>query len=173
MKAIYESVLQQIKDKITAIRWTDFDLGQLDTAAPPVAFPCALVDIAGAQVQQLGDQALAEQVTIEVTLAFRLYERTHSVEEDSCRAEALEHLDTVEATRAALTGLSAAAFAPLAYEGFERDRRADLRVYRLRFTCTRYPDDEGSAGGGDTFVPWPDAGGIGAGPGFCVHPDIT
>jgi hypothetical protein len=173
MKAIYESVLTQIKDEVPAIRWTDFDLGQLDTEVPPVAFPCALVDISGAQVQQLGDAALAEQVAIEVTLAFRLRERTHSLAEDTFRDEALQHLDTVEALRAALTGLTAPAFAPIAYEGFSRDRRADLRVYRIRFACTRYPDDSGSAGGGDAFLPWDEVTGtVGAGPGFCVHLDI-
>jgi len=168
MKAVYQAISARITAQVPAIRWVDFDLGQLDATPPPVSWPCALIDFAGDTVEQFGDNAGAETLAIEVVLGFRLRERTHSKTTETFRDEALEHLDTVEAVRTALEGLSATTFTPLAYNGFDRDRRSDYRVYRLRFACSRYP-----APPPDTYLPWTDAGGEGEGPGFCIHPDLV
>lgn len=164
MKEIFKSIQDRLAAQVAAIRWTDFDLGQLDQQPqPPVSFPCALVGFTGGQYAPNGEGAVNGTVHIEVVLAFRLRERTHSVAESAWKDEALEHLDTVEAARAALQGLSAATFTGLEYLGFSNDRRADLRVWRLRFQCQHWP-----APPTEVFVPWPGPQPVD----FCVHPDI-
>jgi len=46
MKTIYNAITARLKEKVPAIRWIDFDKGQLDSMdRPAVAFPCALLTI--------------------------------------------------------------------------------------------------------------------------------
>ena len=46
MKTIYTAVMARLKEQVPAIRWIDFDKGQLDSSdRPAVAFPCALISI--------------------------------------------------------------------------------------------------------------------------------
>lgn len=137
-----KEIFKKIRDTAAAvpgIRWADFDLGQLDAETPPVSFPCALVGFSSGDYTLIGQDGNIGSVLIEIALAFRLRERTHSVATESFSDEALEHIDMVEAVRIALTGLEGDTFTSLTYLGFAADRRADLRVWRLRFACEHYP----------------------------------
>lgn len=163
MKEIFKSI--QAALDTTPIRWTDFDLGQLDQQPqPPVSFPCALVGFVSGDYAPTGQGTAKGTVQVEVVLAFRLHERTHSAANSTYRDEALEHLDTVDTVRAALAGLGGTGFSPLVYQGFTNSPRADLRVWRLRFDCEHYP-----APPAEVFVPWPGQQPVD----FCAHPDIT
>lgn len=150
MKEIF-TVIQNAVADLDGIRWVDFDLGQLDQEKPPVSFPCALIGFDSGDYSLIANDANVGTVRVEVALAFRLRERTHSITEQQYREEGLEHLDTVEAVRVQLTGLSGDTFQGLEYLGFSNDRRADLRVWRLRFACAHYPEAPDSP-----FEPLPD-----------------
>lgn len=163
MKTIYKDISARITDQVTAVAWVDFDLGQLDTEMPPVSFPCALIGFTSGEYLPLGMDTTTGTVNVEITLAFQLRERTHSKANSTYRDEALGHMDTVDAVRIALTGLQGSTFGKLSYAGFQNDRRADLRVWRLRFTCEHFP-----AAPANTYVDWPGNAPVG----FCVHPDI-
>lgn len=151
MKEIFKSISDRIAYQVAAIRWVDFDLGQLDQETPPVSWPCALVGFNSGEYLPLGQDGTLGEVIIEIVVAFQLRERTHSRAATSYRDEAISHLDTVDAVRIALTGLKADSFGPLTYLSFANDRRADLRVWRLRFAgqhAPMAPDSE--------FEPLPD-----------------
>lgn len=169
MKEVYTAIRDKINTSVSAIRWIDFEMGQLDQDKPPVSWPCALVDYSANTVEPGADLTVTESLSVEITLGFKLRERTHSKVNTTYSDEALEHLDTVSAVRAALEGLSGASFAGLTYTGFTRDRRADYRVYRLTFAVLHYPEAPESP-----YVPWEDVPGtVGASPDFCIHPEIT
>jgi len=164
MKVIFKTIQDTITSKVAAVRWVDFDLGQLDAEKPPVSFPCALVGFSSGEYAVIGQDSNVGLVTVEVALAFQLRERTHSKASATFKDEALEHLDTVEAVRTALSGLEGSTFKALDYLGFSNDRRADLRVWRLRFSCAHYP-----AAPDSPFQPLP--GGVDLD--LCLHPDIV
>ena len=168
MKEVFTAISDKLTANVTAIRWVDFDMGQLNEAPPPVSWPCALIDYSANTVEQASDLSVQETLSVEITLGFKLRERTHSKTNPVFKAEALEHLDVVESVRIALEGLSGTSFAALTYTGFTRDRRADYRVYRLTFAVLHYPEAPDSP-----YVPWNDVPGtVGIGPDFCIHPDL-
>lgn len=159
MRHLFEAVMNAVTTKVPAIRWVDFDLGQLDAVKqPPVSFPCVLVGFRGAGYSPLADVARVGELEMEVIVAFQLFERTHSVAQDTYRAEALGHLDTVEAVINALHGLDGTDFKALQHTTTQNDARADIRLWRLRFTCYHYPSlPEAGAGNGSNYIPWPSA----------------
>ncbi|MCA0234935.1 MAG: hypothetical protein LCH81_00980 [Bacteroidetes bacterium] len=167
MKEIFTAFQARVASNVTAIKFTDFDLGQLDLPNPPVSFPCALLSFTGSTASVVGAENDEETMVVEIAIAFRLRERTHSAAQQTYRDEALTHMDTVELVRQALSGLSGTTFTALRYKGFTLDRRADLRVYRQRYEVSSYP--EPASAGDPQYVPWPNP----TGPDFCVHPDIN
>ena len=151
MKEIFTAFQAAIAASVAAIKFTDFDLGQLDVPNPPVSFPCALLAFTGSTTTVLGAENDEETLVVEVAIAFRLRERTHSVATQTYRDEALTHMDTVEAVRQALSGLTGTTFSALKFQGFSLDRRADLRVYRQRYETSYYP--EPASAGDPQYVP--------------------
>ena len=56
MKTIYNAITARLKEKVPAIRWIDFDKGQLDSMdRPAVAFPCALLTISVSNARNITD----------------------------------------------------------------------------------------------------------------------
>lgn len=63
------AVCDRIQSAVPSVRWVDIEDGQLDVRErPPVAFPCALVDISYTACQTLagGAQRVRAQVTVRV-----------------------------------------------------------------------------------------------------------
>lgn len=137
MKDIFEAISDRITAEVPAVRWVDFDLGQLAQEKPPVSYPCALVAFSNGDYTQIGNDANSGSITIQVALGFRVWERTHSA--GTLRETGLQHLDTVDAVRTALTGLVGGQFTGLQYAGFAQDQQADPRIWRLRFRTEHYP----------------------------------
>lgn len=157
MKVIFKT-LRDTLGGVPGIRWADVDMGQLDEATPPVSWPCALFSFQSGQYQPISAANDTGDLQIEVVVGFRLRERTHSRAQEVFSDQALEHMDTVDAVRLALTGLSGPEWDGLQYGGFSQDKRSDYRVWRLRFSCQHYPPPGGSN--------YTDAD---PQPGFCVH----
>lgn len=173
MKEIYSNVMQAIATKAPEVKWIDFNMGQYREAPPPVDWPCALIDLAqGEEYTPLSGTASIGTVTVEVSVGFRMYERTHNAANTLYRNQALEHIDTVEKVRAAIERTAGDTFSPLEFRGFEREQRADYRIWTLRFACTHTTGTGSGSGPGtpvNPYQPWP---GPGTGPGFCAHPNI-
>ena len=168
MKEVFQSIADKLQSAVPAIRWTDFDLGQLQQEKPPVSFPCALVGFPGAVYVSIGPTATEGELTIEITLAFRVWERTHSVNSPVLQAAALEHLDTLEAVRLALTNLEGDTFSALHHTGTTQSPTPDPRTWRLRFACAHYPAPPAAQ-----YVPWADSGAVTAHPDLMLMPDMV
>lgn len=167
MKDLFTAAQQRLSTEVPALRMVDWDLGQLaQEELPDLSYPAALIKVEETDQQALGRYQTAGPATLYVTLAFRVFERTHSIAEDQWRAKGLEHLDTLHAAKWALQGYSGPAFSALNYRSGVNTERADLRIYLLSFECETTdtaPADK------NKYIPWPDAGGTGAGPDLCLE----
>ena len=156
-----------------AYRYIDFDLGQLDDNPPPVSFPCALIAFGDSTFEQLGAGQQIQSATIVIRLAFKIFERTSSIAEAAWRAQALAHLDTLDATHNALHNIANPEFTALIRSGITNEQRADLRIYTLTYTTDIYQDtattpDQNFTNWHDLLPAYPNPNG----PNFCIHPVI-
>ncbi len=165
MKEVYQVITDKIKASVAAIRFTDFDLGQLDKENPPVSFPCVLMNFDNGDYEKTGQKTKNGTLTVMLRVAFRLHERTHSIAEESYRNEALEFFDTLEALDFALDDLSGTTFSGLTQTKFKQENRADLRIWQLYYECQHFP-----APPPPVYVDWPNPGNP---PNFCIHPDVV
>lgn len=143
MKNLFKAISTAITTKVPAVRWVDFDLGQLDTGeAPPVSFPCVLIGFGNAGYSNLAQLVQLGEIQVSIRVAFKTFERTHSAATESFRDVGLAHLDTLQAIHFALQGLSGAAFSSMSRESMAQENRADLRVYRYVYSTvyTEGPD---------------------------------
>ena len=144
---------------VAAVRWVDFDLGQLEQESPPVSFPCVVIGFDSANYLDLSGVAQQGTMVLGVRVAFKLFERTHSKTSPSFQDEALGHLDTLQNVHAALQGLAGTNFGALSRTGFATEKRMDLRVYRMTYTTLVEDEGTGSDGTGGNainYVPWAD-----------------
>lgn len=98
------AICDRLKNEVTDLRWVDSEEGQLDVRErPPVAFPCALVDIAYVDcvTHPGGRQRIKANVTVRVAFQ-RVTSSTCAVSPMPVRLCALSRLDTLEAIHKAL-----------------------------------------------------------------------
>lgn len=99
MKSLYNRLLIALQAHITAnlpaIKYVELDLGQLELyeTRPAVAFPCALVRIAG-NYQQRQFNTQINNFTLTVKLAFDVYGNTSNLVPQAAREKALEYFET-------------------------------------------------------------------------------
>lgn len=127
-----------IAAEVPEIRWVDFDLGQLDQEQPPVSWPCVLVGFDDSEFTDLSGNTQQGSWVIDLRVGFKLHERTHSHGAASYRAEALAHLDVVHKLHLAMQTASAECITDMTRTGIGKEKRADYRVYVLRYRVTAY-----------------------------------
>ena len=151
MKTIYTAITARLKEKVPAIRWIDFDKGQLDsTTRPSVAFPCALLTIAVDNASSITDYIQNCRGRVRVRLAFDQQMKTDSASwslsggraEPKPEAEvpaildkALEPYDVIAEVYAALQGFGTENFDALSRvrQSMENSRHG-LFVYFIEFS---------------------------------------
>lgn len=173
-KELYQTIsdaIETIKDTLAQplFRWVDFDLAQTDQDNPPLSYPAALIgfeDLTDLSDYSNGSQQGSQVVSI--ALVFKVFERTHSKATTPYREDALKHLDTVSLVHHRLNNLTGACFNGLSRIGMTQDRRADLRIYTLRYACRIFDDATAADKINLTaYVPWATATG-----GASAHPDF-
>jgi len=163
MKSLFVALQDRLDDQVAALRFIDWDLGQLEMEPlPPLSYPAALISFGESPFQDLSQGVQQAVVLINVRLVFRTFERTSNIAADDYRAVGLAHLDTVDAVKWALHNFEGTNFTKLSHRFFLNEPRADLRVYTLSFETVL--TDMPPTSQWDT---WPDAGGAGDGPDFC------
>lgn len=151
MKEIYTAIRDAITANVTAIRWVDFDLGQLEQEIPPVSWPCALVQFQDGLFVNLAVGSQQATLNIKIRIAHKVFERTHSKTNASYQAAGLAHLDVINDLHDALEGLEGTTFTALNRQGFATEPRADLRVYSLIYQ-TVYRENKTSEE--NKYTPW-------------------
>lgn len=133
-KELFIAVQDRLKEKVSALRWIDAEMGQLSVSPrPPVAFPCCLVDMRYLQCrsQTAGAQRVAAQFTLRV--AFQGCGSSSSEAPTSVRERALEHLDVLEQIHGALQWWTfGRQINPMQRASVVPERRSDgLKVYTM------------------------------------------
>ena len=143
MKQIYNSILARLKEKVPAIKWIDWDTGQLEanTERPAVRFPCALITISIPQAKDITETIQDCTTHVVVRLAFDPMERTSSEAPPEAREQALQPYDVIADTYAALQGFETPHFHALSRTSQAKENnRLGLFVYRISFK-TDFEDD--------------------------------
>lgn len=164
MKELFQAIQNRITSKVPAVKMVDFDLGQLDQREmPPLDFPAVLIAFGESPFVDLGKEAQEVTVQLVLRVAFRVFERTHSIAQNQYREIGLAHLDTLDAIKWALHGFAGEEFQSISHRNFATEPRADLRVYQLQFE-TRLTVNKPTP----RYVPWGQAGGQGTNPDLCL-----
>ena len=170
LKSIFTDVsnaLENLKDTAQKplVRFVDFDLGQLNETTPPVSYPCVLIGFTDtSDFFDYLDKSQRAAQTVELTIAFKRFERTNNLVSAQMREQALTMLDTVEAIHQAVQNTEGPCYGRLTRTGVNQTQRADLRVFTLTYLCS--VETEAPTTGTGIYVPitsvsdWIDAGAI-------------
>ncbi len=107
MKTIYTAIIARLKEQVPALKWTDMNIGQLETIErPSVMFPCALVTI---KIPKASDESHTGKTQncvgqINITLGFDVPERTSGNAPEANRLQGLAAYDVIADVYAALQG---------------------------------------------------------------------
>jgi len=159
MKQLFLDISTAI-ETVEAMRWVDFDLGQLENPdTQGVSYPCALISFSAGTFIDTSNDLQQGELTINIRLAFNVHERTHSKTKAARRTVGLAHLDIIKLVHNQLQGLSGEDYEPLTRSGFTTEPRADYRVYALTYSATvnddlTDPEDENP--NVTTYQPWSD-----------------
>lgn len=105
MKTIYQAIIARLADQVPALKWTDMNIGQLDSAErPAVMLPCALISIKVPKALSLTDTIQDCEAQLTVTLAFDVPERTSGNAPADKRMKGLAAYDVIADVYAALQG---------------------------------------------------------------------
>lgn len=108
MDILFKSICDRLADKVSDLRWIDWEQGQLELPAEniPVQFPCALIDLQDVPWSNVGNNVQVGDMTIQVRVAFDIYEDLYTVdgEPNPTRDLALDRLKLANKVYAALQG---------------------------------------------------------------------
>lgn len=137
MKTIYNAILERLETQVPQLRWIDLDCGQLETIdKPPVAFPCALLQINIPQTDDITDTTQDCKAKIVVHLAFDYVGRTANNAPAIEREKSLKVYDTIADVYKALQGFGTEHFDCLSRtrQGKEKSRHGYFQ-YHIDFRC--------------------------------------
>lgn len=110
MKEIVKAIQDRIKRQVPGVMYIDVDWGQLQEREAPIKWPAVLVDIGGADYEQLeGDGGRGVQrclAEVRITLASEKLSPTNARADNSSRVAGLAYFDTLAALHNALQGWS-------------------------------------------------------------------
>jgi hypothetical protein len=126
MKTIYLQTTEQLKT-IASLRWIDADMGQLEFYGdkPPVAFPCALIDIDMPGTEDLHETEQLCTVRITIRLAELPKGPTHTSSPQQYQAQALAFWDLADEAFSALQGFETAELTAFTRISQTTERRDD------------------------------------------------
>ncbi len=135
MKTIYTAILAQLQQEVPELKWIDLELGQLDTPErPPVAFPCALIEIGLQAKRNLTDTTQEGQANIGVRLTFDTPMQTAA--HSKAREKSLQVYELINKVYKALQGFETEHFSALTRIRQQKEKsRHGLFQYRIDFFC--------------------------------------
>lgn len=135
MKTIYEDIKKQLQEQVPALRDVAMNTGQLNVpyterSRPPVAYPCALLDMDITATHTLTRQTQECRASLTVTIAT---DRVNSIDDK----KAMAPYDLVAEVYQALQGFYTEHFSPLTRTRAARVRQSSntqLFIYEMRFS---------------------------------------
>ena len=139
-KEIYIALRRHLSDEVPALRFIDWDSGQLNinTERPPIDYPACLIDINLTSCRDLTDREQLVTASIVLKLIFRPNGETGNLAPKRTSEKALECFDIIESVQDAMQGCDlegtvSAISRASAYKTVRRDR---LQVYTITYTTT-------------------------------------
>ena len=80
MDILYQSIVTRLQNEVPELLWIDMECGQLEFPEEnyPVQFPALLIDISETQWSSVGNGVQVGDVTVQIRVAFDIYEDTHA-----------------------------------------------------------------------------------------------
>ena len=103
-KKIYLDIVAQLKAEVPELKWIDMDEGQLNVENPPVAYPCALIEMEYPQCSDLGGDEQLCNVRVTFRFAFKPTGQTSSAAPVLLQDVALARWETVSKAYSAFQG---------------------------------------------------------------------
>lgn len=130
--------MARLKEKVPALRWIDFDTGQLESQErPPVAFPCALLSISINNARDITDTVQDCSGRVKIRLAFDRQMKIDSATPKAQLAIALNPYDTIADVYAALQGFGTENFDLLSRTRQDKENsRNGLFIYFIEFAVS-------------------------------------
>lgn len=124
---------------LNILEWIDIEFGQLSQQNPPVAFPCALLEISYPRCEDITDESqfINAQIILRVAQLSRGETEYLTRPEDST-IDPLSYIDNIQSIHLALQGWNAdGMFSPLSRASCTPERRTDaIKVYRMVYNTT-------------------------------------
>lgn len=122
---------------VSALRWIDLDVGQLEQPNPPVAYPCALVDISIRNAEDVSSKIQDVDYRIGVRIAFNFVGETSGAAPEAVRINSTEYFNVRNDVYKVLQGLSTPSFDALTHKSSSAEKRSDgLKVINVEFITT-------------------------------------
>lgn len=134
MKQLISDVLIRLANT-GKLQYIDSDNGQLDIPQPPVKYPCALVDIVGSQLGDVGGSRQVNVVTLQVRVADLVLSPGSMGATTAQKERALGVFDIIDAINAHLHGWHGSPhYGLLTKSGFKKVHRQDgLREFAVMY----------------------------------------
>lgn len=143
MDKIITAIMNRLSEQVPALAWIDVDLGQLSFDAPPVDYPCALIDVANVEYSGAGRNVQMAITTVNINLAFTVLSPSDHTAPEVLREQAMEHYRTISEVYQALQGYGTVDFAPLNRTTLTRQKNTYPRHFTMTFR-TQAMDNSGA-----------------------------
>ena len=138
MDLLFNSISTKLKAEVPELRWIDWDFAQVDQQAPPVSWPCCLIDFPNITYSDRGELAQMGETIVSLRFGFKVYERATSKTPQQYKDQALEHLQILNKAQAALQGYEDEHFSALTRTSMSRQNLRKWRIYTLQYSTVIY-----------------------------------
>lgn len=136
MKELYLKITELLNE-IPELRWVDFNDNQLQEEVPPIAYPCALVDIDLPRCENIHEDIQIASANFTITLIFKSFGETNTKTPKSRREFALKYFDVVDTVFDKLQGYKNENFYPFERTSVRNQNiRQGLKVVEMSFSTS-------------------------------------
>lgn len=104
-RELFTAVCGRLEKEVPQLRWIDADMGQMSSrteSRPPVAFPCALVEISYTSCDTLSGGRQRINAEVQLRVGFDIPGPTNSRVPDKYRDMALSYMDVLDSVHQAM-----------------------------------------------------------------------
>jgi hypothetical protein len=137
-KQAFTSLCDRLETNVPALRWIDWDNGQLEAERPAVTYPCCLIDLIYPSCDDIAKQEQIADVEIVLRISFDHRGATNAATSAENRTTAMSVFDTIEDVHKQLQGWTNTwTLSPLSRKSAIREKRRNNKpVYRITYTTT-------------------------------------
>jgi hypothetical protein len=135
MKAVFTELITKLKTAVPALRYLNWDIGQLDGyyLKPSVTLPCALLSFPQIATEPIGNNALMADVILNIKLCTERLSHTSNLAPMAVQAKGLEIWELQKAITKALHGKDGISYNTIQQIAIQQEQREDgLQVLNIQ-----------------------------------------